>query len=122
VIVSSCLNNEEPNFAIELLPIDEAIVPDSFIFGQKDTIAIKYTLKNSCYYFDNLYYEYQDSTRVVAVKAFVYLEDECAQIISQKEYKFVVNVTQQEDYVFKFWTGKDSNGENIFEEIIVPVN
>ena len=122
VFVSSCLNDNEHNFTYELLPIDEAIVPASFIFGQKDTIAIKYTLKNSCYHFDNLYYEYQDTARVVAVRAFVSLEDACAEIISQKEYKFAVNVTQQEDYVFKFWKGTDSNGENIFEEIIVSVD
>ena len=48
VFVSSCLNDNEHNFTYELLPIDEAIVPASFIFGQKDTITIKYTLKNSC--------------------------------------------------------------------------
>jgi ABC-type uncharacterized transport system auxiliary subunit len=122
VFVSSCLNDNEHNLTYELLPIDEAIVPASFIFGQKDTIAIKYTLKNSCYHFDNLYYEYQDTARVVAVSAFVSLEDACAEIISQKEYKFAVNVTQQEDYLFKFWKGTDSNGENIFEEIIVSVD
>lgn len=122
VFVSSCLNDNEHNFTYALLPIDEAIVPASFIFGQKDTIAITYTLKNSCYDFDNLYYEYQDTARVVAVRAFVSLEDACAEIISQKEYKFAVNVTQQEDYVFKFWKGTDSNGENIFEEIIVSVD
>jgi ABC-type uncharacterized transport system auxiliary subunit len=122
VFVSSCLNDNEHNFTYELLPIDEAIVPASFIFGQKDTITIKYTLKNSCYHFDNLYYEYQNTARVVAVSTFVSLEDACAEIISQKEYKFAVNVTQQEDYVFKFWKGTDSNGENIFEEIIVSVD
>lgn len=122
VFVSSCLNDNEPDFAYELLPVDEAIVPASFTFGEKDTIAITYTLKNSCYYFDNLYYEYQDTARVVAVRAFVSLEDACTEIASQREYKFAVNVTQQEDYVFKFWKGKDSIGENIFEEIIVPVN
>jgi len=122
VLLSSCLNDNEHDFTYELLSIDEAIVPASFIFGQKDTIAIKYTLKNSCYSFDNLYYQYQDTARVVAVRAFVSLEDACAEIISQKEYKFAVNVTQQEDYVFKFWKGTDSNGENIFEEIIVSVD
>lgn len=122
VFISSCLNDNEHDFTYELLSIDEAIVPASFIFGQKDTIAIKYTLKNSCYSFDNLYYEYQDTARVVAVRAFVSLEDACTEITSQKEYKFAVNVTQQEDYVFKFWKGTDSNGENIFEEIIVSVD
>jgi hypothetical protein len=122
VLFGSCLKDDDPIFNYELLPVDEAILPASFTFGAQDTIAIKYTLKNSCYLFDNLYYEYQDTARIVAVNALVSLDVTCAEIISQKEYKFVVNVEQEEDYVFKFWKGTDSNGENIFEEFIVPVN
>ncbi len=122
VFFSSCLNDNEPNFSFELLPIDEFTVPASFTFGEKSTIAIKYTLENSCYYFDNLYYEYQDTTRIVAVNVSISLNDACAEMISQEEYEFEVDVTQEEDYIFKFWKGKDSNGENIFEEVIVPVN
>jgi hypothetical protein len=34
----------------------------------------------------------------------------------------LVRASQEEDYIFKFWKGKDTNGENIFEEVIVPVN
>ncbi|PQJ76847.1 hypothetical protein BTO16_13330 [Polaribacter glomeratus] len=122
VTLSSCLNNNEPSYTFEFLPIDEAIVPASFKFGERDTIAIKYTLNNGCYSFDNLYYEYQDTVRVVAVRALLSLENACTLNIRQEEYKFVVNVTQKEDYLFKFWKGKDSNGEDTFEEIVVPVN
>ena len=122
VLFSSCLDDNEPNFSFDLLPVDEFTVPTSFTFGEKDTIAIKYTLQNSCYYFNNLYYEYQDTTRVVAVRTMISLNDACGEVSSQKEYKFEVNVTQEEDYIFKFWKGKDSSGENIFEEVIVPVN
>jgi ABC-type uncharacterized transport system auxiliary subunit len=122
VLLSSCLKNDEPNYTYEFLKIDEATVPASFKFGQRDTIAIKYTLKNSCYAFDNLYYEYQDTARVVAVRALVSLDAACAEIIKQEEYKFIVNVTQKEDYLFKFYKGKDAEGVNIFDEIVVPVN
>ena len=122
VLFNSCLGDNEPNFTYEILPIDEAIVPASFTFGEQDTIAIKYSLKGSCYSFDNLYYEYQDSTRIVAVRAYVSLDEACALVLTQKEYKFAVNVSQEEDYVFKFWKGTDDTGENIFEEFIVPVN
>ena len=122
VLFNSCLGDNEPNFTFEILPIDEAIVPASFTFGEQDTIAIKYSLKSSCYSFDNLYYEYRDTTRIVAVRAYVSLDEACAEVLTQKEYKFAVNVSQEEDYVFKFWKGTDDTGENIFEEFIVPVN
>jgi len=122
VLFSSCLGDNDPNFTFETLPIDEAIVPASFTFGEQDTIAIKYSLKNSCYSFDNLYYEYQDTTRIVAVRAYVSLDKACVETVTQVAYKFAVNVTQEEDYVFKFWKGTDTTGENIFEEFIVSVN
>ena len=122
VLFNSCLGDNEPNFTFEILPIDEAIVPASFTFGEQDTIAIKYSLRSSCYSFDNLYYEYQDTTRIVAVRAYVSLDEACALVLTQKEYKFAVNVSQEEDYVFKFWKGTDDTGENIFEEIIVSVD
>lgn len=120
----SCLNsdNDRVNLAFELLPIDEYTTPESFTFGQKDTIKIKYSLKNGCYYFDNIYYEYQDTTRIVAVRSIIDLDSNCTEAITQYDYDLVVTVAQEEDYVFKFYKGTDTNGDSIFEEVVVPVN
>ena len=122
-IFYSCLNNDDsPNFTYEYLAIDEAITPASFTFGEVDTIAVKYSLPSGCYSFDHLYYEVKDTTRIVAITALVNLDDACTQATIEEEYKFVVKATQEEDYVFKFYKGTDGNGENIFEEVIIPVN
>ena len=120
----SCLNsdNDRVNLAFELLPIDEYTTPESFTFGQKDTIKIKYSLKNGCYYFDNIYYEYQDTTRIVAVRSIIDLDSNCTEAITQYDYDLVVTVAQEEDYVFKFYKGTDTNGDSIFEEVVVLVN
>lgn len=120
----SCLNsdNDRLRYDFEFLPIDEFMAPSSFTFGEKDTIKLKYTLKNGCYDFDGIYYEYADTTRIVAVRALISLDEACTLAISQNEYDLVVEATQEEDYVFKFFKGKDNNGENIFEEVVVPVN
>ncbi|MGB0879820.1 MAG: hypothetical protein ACPGTO_04575 [Polaribacter sp.] len=118
----SCLNNPDPDFTYEYLPIDEAITPVSFTFGQVDTIKLKYSLPDGCHSFDDLYYESQNTTRVVAITAFVVLGRDCAQETIQEEYKFTIRATQQEDYLFKFWKGKDSQGNNIYEEVVIPVN
>ncbi|WP_435414033.1 hypothetical protein [Polaribacter aestuariivivens] len=120
---SSCLNTDDlPNYKYEFIGINEAETPTSFTFGARDTINLKYTLPNSCYSFDNIYYEYQDTARVVAVRAFVDLDAVCTQATIEKEYKLIVNVSQKQDYLFKFFKGKDTDGENIFEEIVIPVN
>ncbi|QOD62488.1 hypothetical protein H9I45_11250 [Polaribacter haliotis] len=122
VVFTSCLKDDTPNYTFEYVAIDEAITPASFTFGEKDTIFLKYTFKNACYNFDNVYYEYQDTARVVAIKAFVDLDATCTDVAIEKEHKFIVTATQRQDYLFKFFKGKDSDGENIFEEIVVPVN
>ena len=119
----ACLNNEDQiNFGYEILPIDEFTTPIAFTFGEKDTVKVKYTLKNSCYNFDNIYYEYQDTARIVAVRAIVNLDENCTDVSTQREFDIVVTATQREDYLFKFYKGVDANGENIFEEVVVPVN
>ncbi|WP_343328363.1 hypothetical protein [Polaribacter staleyi] len=124
LVFYSCLNNDNdtPNYTFEYLSIDEAVVPASFTLGEIDTITVKYSLPNSCYAFDQIYYQPKDTTRVVAVTAIVNLDENCTEAIVQEEKKIAVKATQEEDYVFKFFKGKDSDGENIFEEVIVPVN
>ncbi|WP_299666925.1 hypothetical protein [uncultured Polaribacter sp.] len=122
ILFSSCLNDDTPNFTYGFVAIDEATTPTSFTYGEKDTIYLKYTLPNSCYHFNDVYYEYEDTTRIVAVRAFIDLDVECIEEEIEKEYELIVNVTQEEDYLFKFYKGKDIDGENIFEEVVIPVN
>ncbi len=119
----SCLNTDSrESYTTEFLPVDEAITPASLTFGEIDTITVKYTLPNSCYVFDRIHYEYQDTARIVAVSSLYFLDKDCEEISTKGEYKFTIRTSQEEDYIFKFFKGRDSNGENIFEEVIVPVN
>lgn len=118
----ACLDTDEPNYTYDFVKIDSAETPASFTFGQTDTVKIKYTLPNNCYTFDKLYYEYKDTTRVVAVTAQISLDAVCTEQTREEEYSFPITVIQKEDYVFKFYKGKDTNGENIFDEVVVPVN
>jgi len=117
----SCLNDDSPKFGLEFLPIESAITPDTLTFGEIDTISIKYNLINSCYSFNDLYYEIQDTARVVAVRASVQLDVSCQEIITEKEFKFTVLASQRQDYLFRFFKGFDANGDSTFEEIAVPV-
>lgn len=119
---NSCsLDSDTPNFGYETLPIKEAIVPDEFQFGSTYTITVKYGLPSTCYSFHELYYQYDGTSRIVAINAMIYYDEACRDVATEKEYDFPVSVTQSEDYVFKFWKGKDSNGQDIFDEVVVPV-
>jgi hypothetical protein len=122
IILLSCSNNESINFEYTFVPITEIIAPVSFTFGETDTLKLKYKLPNGCYHFNDVYYEYKDSTRIVAISAIRELNTYCTEAIITEEYALLVTAKQEEDYLFKFWKGTVNNGENIFEEVIVPVN
>ena len=120
----SCSQDDDNanNFKIETLPVNEVIVPEEFTFGSRHDITITYDLPSGCHSFYNLFYRYEGTSRIVAVNSFVNESVACTDDIREFEFTFEVNVVQREDYIFKFWKGIDAGGENIFEEIIVPVN
>ena len=118
----ACSPDNDNAFQLHLLTIDEATTPASLNSGGVDFITVKYTLPNPCYHFHSLYYEYQGTSRIVAVRALEDLSTTCTQVTVEEEFTFPLQVAQTEDYTFKFWKGKDSNGEDIFEEVIIPVN
>ena len=120
----SCSQDDDNanNFKIETLPVKEAIVPAEFIFGSRHDITITYDFPSGCHSFYNLFYRYEGTSRIVAVNSLVNESVACTDDIREFEFTFEVNVVQREDYIFKFWKGIDGEGENIFEEIIVPVN
>lgn len=123
LLFQSCLKEDNTiQYEYETLIIDEVEIPDSFTFGEMHEITIKYSLPNSCYSFYSLYYAYEETSRIVAVNASKSLEGSCTEVVIQQEYTFTVTANQEEDYVFKFWKGKDVDGNNIFEEITIPVN
>ena len=122
ILLYGCLNDNDENLTYEITAIDSFTVPLSFTYMQKDTVKIKYSIDENCKYFNNIYYEYQDSTRIVAVNTVRDLDVECSDSSNQYEYNIIVTAAQEEDYVFKFYKGKDEDGNNIFEEAIVPVN
>ena len=120
--VSSCsLEDENSNLSIETLPIKEAMVPQEFEYGAIYTQKVVYDLPSGCHSFYDLYYQYESTARIIAINSVVNTNLACTEALIEREFEFEVSVTQQEDYIFKFWKGTDSTGNDIFEEIIVPV-
>jgi len=119
--VMSC-SEESPLFRTTTFPIDEAITPARFTYRTSDTIVLKYTLPNSCFYFKELYYSKERNTRVVAIDGIEDLASACSQENIEKEIRLPIHILQEKDYVFKFYKGKDTEGNAIFDEIVVPVD
>jgi len=122
LVVSCSIDDDSNNFKLETLPIKEAVVPTEFTYGLMHDITVTYELPSGCHSFYDLFYQYEGASRTVAINSLVNEGVACTDDIREIEYTFKVNVVQREDYTFKFWKGVDGDGENIFEEVIVPVN
>lgn len=118
----ACSDDDLPIFELRILPIVEAKTPASFEYRTSDTIVVKYNLPSNCYTFRSVYYQYERNARIVAINALFDTEISCTQAIVEKEIKIPIHVLQEENYLFKFYKGKNNDGEPIYEEVEVPVN
>ena len=121
---SSCSLDDDDNtyVSIETLPIKQAIVPLEFEYGSVYTLKVIYDLPSGCHSFYNLFYQYENTARIIAINSLVNSNQACTEALIEKEYEFEVTVSQRENYIFKFWKGIDNEGDDVFEEIVVPVN
>ena len=118
----SCLSdNDDPNYDIILLPINSYTVPDEFNFGAKETVKVKFTLPDGCHAYHSVYYQYDGDARIIAVRAIKYKEDGCTDSLTEKEVDIDIQIRQREDYILKFWKGKNDDDEDVFDEVTIPV-
>lgn len=103
----SCKDDDKTNFYTTFIGVDSADVPSEFTLGETYDITIHYTLPNDCHSFSNFYYAYEDTTRVVAIIALVNGDGTCPDKDTIGKYTFSVKATQNENYIFKFWQGKN---------------
>ena len=125
ILFYSCLAGpiDSVDFRYENIPITEAIFPANFTFGQEAFITLKYTLPDSCYSFDRVSSETEDGTIIIAITTEVALDKACAEVAVEGEEKISIipNQNQIREYTFKLFKGTNSNGENVFEEVVISV-
>lgn len=120
---SSCsLESEDQiSFSLVFLPIETAEVPTEFEFGETYSITISYFLPSACYQFRDIYYDYDENSRIIAVNSILNNDQICTQALIEQEHTFSVLCSQEENYVFKFWQGENSQGEDQYLIVEVPV-
>lgn len=121
VLFASCSDDDGSDYHYELLPTEEAIVPESFEFGQVYEIAVKYIVPDDCYISSDILYEYDLDARNIAVIALVVENDACEPLEEEATLTFNVQALQHKPYIFRFWQGEDDNGDPIYLEVVVPV-
>ena len=121
VLMVSCSDDDSYEYHYELLPVEEALVPEVFEYGQIYDISVKYFVPDDCYINDDILYEYNEDARNVAVISLVIESNDCETIDLEQELTFQVHALQASPYIFRFWQGDDENGEPIYLIIEVPV-
>ncbi|MCB0398320.1 MAG: hypothetical protein KDD26_01620 [Winogradskyella sp.] len=122
-IFTSCSieNDNPPNFYLEIMPIQNVDIPESFIHGETYEISVTYNRPNSCYEFNDFIYSIQQNERTVAVVNTVYTDNECTDLLEPVTVSFDFVVVSTETYIFKFYQGTDSQGQDQYLLIEVPV-
>jgi hypothetical protein len=124
-LLNSCtLDDDSIKYHYEILPVDSFELPETFVFGQTYTIKIYYKLPTTCHVFEGFYYNSYLNTRTIAVQSIVVDKNNCEDINFDDpaiEATLEFSVVYNNTYLFKFYKGKDENGNDIFEEVEVPV-
>ncbi|MFN3755863.1 MAG: hypothetical protein ACK4RM_02795 [Flavobacterium sp.] len=117
---------DDPKFYHELLPVENFMVPDSFVAGEIYDILVEYRRPTDCHGFDGFFYDTYFSTRTIAIQAIVDQQRPCVELdentpLSEASFQFKALQHPGSSYIFRFYKGKNQDGENIFEEVLIPV-
>ncbi len=121
-IVGCTLDKDNTTYTYHVLPIESYTVPESFTLGETYEIKLKYQKPTSCHIFQGIYYDKNLNTRTIGIQTAVQNNQICTEELpplSETSFNFMVNNTGS--YIFKFYKGKDIDGEDIFEEVEIPV-
>lgn len=123
-ILNSCSNEDDTQYLFTIMRIESVDIPTEFTMGQTYPITVHYTIPNRCYYFSTLYYDKNLNVRTIAVENAVAQKNNCPELSAAdaaRTYTFNFYVTGNGSYIFKFYQGKDDQGNSIYLEYEVPV-
>ena len=97
-------------------------LPIEFEYGRTYRINITIELPNSCYFNYNQFdYFYEGATRIIYPISHVDDDVACTPNIRESIITIPVQALQTEPYIFKIYIGEDADGQDMFDEYIVPV-
>lgn len=128
--LNSCnIEENKPDVYYELIPIKSCRMPYDFVSGQTYELEMFFRQPSSCHFYKGIYFEKQGNTRIVAIQAGVvesnscitYPDDGSSATGELKSAKCNFTATGHETYIFRFWTGKNQQGEDTYYDVEVPV-
>lgn len=118
------LDDDDSNFEYTYLNIVNVDLPDSFELNRIYPIKVTYVRPDNCTYFEGFDVSKDPegtTNRTVAVVGSVLTDKDCEATDDEVSTAFNFEVLYDQDYHFKFLSGKDSDGNPTFIEVTVPV-
>ncbi|MBU2948199.1 hypothetical protein [Zobellia uliginosa] len=124
--VASCsLDDDRVNFKYTTLNITNAMLPDTFELGQIYNVDVNFLRPDDCTLLEqfDVQRSFTDSSQIRTVSALgITLEkDKCTAVNDSLQDNFQFEVLYTKPYIFRFYTGDNTEGEPEFLEIEVPV-
>jgi hypothetical protein len=121
-LTACSLDNDQPNFHSEVIPVASYVVPEKFVLNKEYEIKLKYKQPTDCYSFTGIYYGKELNIRTIGIQTKVLDQANCKPLDNEPlETTFKFTATQEGSYVFKFYKGNDADGKNTFAEVTIPV-
>jgi hypothetical protein len=123
LLILSCSVDEGEGTSYVLLPIESIQLPNEFTLNEEYEIPIVFKRPTNCHGYYDIFLKGDSEIRTLAVQCIVYENPNCKALVenNQTNESFIFKVLYDQVYVFRIWKGIDEFGEEIYEEIEVPV-
>jgi len=122
-LLNSCSSESDTRYSLVLLPVESVEIPSEMTLGETYQFKMFYRLPSTCHDYNAIYYHKALNVRTIAVESAVKIQNNCQELTENNLYEctFDFLVTSNGSYVFKFWQGKDEQGNDMFLEYEIPV-
>jgi hypothetical protein len=122
-LLISCSPEPDTRYSLELLPVESVEIPTEMTLGETYQFKMFYRLPTNCHAYNTIYYHKDLNVRTIAVESAKREQNNCQELTENNLYEctFDFLVTSNGSYIFKFWQGKDEQGNDIFLEYEIPV-
>lgn len=123
LLAISCSKDADESLLQELAPTVSVNLPDGLITGQTYEFDVLFKKTSNCHYFSGFDVSKNENTILVGVvNSYNSTDSNCPSNRNIQEMAKLNFVAEREDfYIFKFWQGKSSVGEDKFLTKEVPI-
>ena len=123
--VSSCSLEDDVALRFEPLKVTDVNFPPELQMLESYQIGVSYLRPSSCHYFEGFDYENTgENETTVFLIASVLTDQPCQELNVELETSFEFKPESAGTYIFRFWQGKNADGQDVYYvfDVVVEEN